>query len=147
VTPAPDIVADLRHNLAVHSDLLGWIERESRALRQPDGEPPPGLDAARREALPRLDAAISRLREHRAAWLAMTPEERAAHPEVRPLLRQNQDLVMRLIVLDRENEQLLLRRGLIPARHLPPAARQRPGFVSGLYRRHSRDGTPDHPPG
>ncbi len=51
------------------------------------------------------------------------------------LLRQNQDLTMKIIVLDRENEQNLLRRGLVPARELPSVNRQRPHFVADLYRR------------
>ena len=62
-------------------------------------------------------------------------EERARHPGIGMLLRQNQDLIMKVIVLDRENEQCLLRRGLVPARELPPANRQRPHFVADLYRR------------
>jgi hypothetical protein len=42
---------------------------------------------------------------------------------------------MKILVLDRENEQTLLRRGLIPAQHLPPAQRQRAHYVSDLYKR------------
>ena len=60
------------------------------------------------------------------------------HGEIPALLRQNQDLIMKIIVLDRENEQALLRRGLVPPKHLPPAERQRPHFVANLYRRQSR---------
>jgi len=37
--------------------------------------------------------------------------------------------------LDRENEQALLRRSLVPARQLPSVNRQRPHFVADLYRR------------
>jgi hypothetical protein len=51
------------------------------------------------------------------------------------LLRQNQDQTMKIILLDRENEQCLLRRGLVPTRELPSANRQRPNFVADLYRR------------
>ena len=42
---------------------------------------------------------------------------------------------MRIIVLDRENEQTRLRKGTVPARHLPSPNRQRPHFVADLYRR------------
>lgn len=136
------MVADLRNHLALHTELLGWIEKESQALRQPDGTSPFDVYQARKEALPRLEDSLSRLRHHREAWLRMTAEERAAHPEVRHLLRQNQDLVLRLIVLDRENEQWLLRRGLVPAKHLPPANRQRPHYVADLYRRQAGGGAP-----
>ncbi len=53
------------------------------------------------------------------------------------MLRQNQDLIMKIIVLDRENEQGLLRSGLLPDCQLPSANRQRPRFVADLYRRNS----------
>ncbi|MCC6233741.1 MAG: hypothetical protein IT580_13910 [Verrucomicrobiales bacterium] len=42
---------------------------------------------------------------------------------------------MKILLLDRENEQALLRHGLVPARELPSVNRQRPHFVSDLYRR------------
>jgi hypothetical protein len=44
---------------------------------------------------------------------------------------------MKFFILDRENQQAMLRRGLVPVRHLPPAAAQRPHFVAGLYQRHA----------
>jgi hypothetical protein len=42
---------------------------------------------------------------------------------------------MKIILLDRENEQSLLRRGMVPARELPSVNRQRPHFVADMYRR------------
>jgi hypothetical protein len=42
---------------------------------------------------------------------------------------------MKFILLDRENEQGLLRRGMVPARELPSVNRQRPHFVAELYLR------------
>jgi hypothetical protein len=52
-------------------------------------------------------------------------------------MRQNQDLLMKILVLDRENEQALLRHGLVPVRDLPSVNRQRPHFVAQMYRRQS----------
>ena len=45
---------------------------------------------------------------------------------------------MKIILLDRENEQGLLRRGLVPARELPSVNQQRPNFVADLYRRQAK---------
>ena len=55
-----------------------------------------------------------------------------------------QSLLMKVLLLDRENQQALLRRGLVPAKHLPPVAAQQPHYVAGLYQRHSpiRGGAP-----
>ena len=65
----------------------------------------------------------------------MTAAERASAADLQRLMKDNQDLIMKVIVLDRENEQALLRRGLLPNRQLPSVNRQRPHFVAELYRR------------
>jgi hypothetical protein len=57
--------------------------------------------------------------------------------EIDELFRDIQSLLPRLLLLDRENQQEMLRRGLIPALQLPPAASQQPNFVARLYRRHA----------
>ena len=140
-----EIASDLRSQLSLNTELLGHLELESQRLRQPDSPSVSTFLEARRELLPRLDDALQRIRRHREYWLALRAETRAHRTEIRDLLRQNQDLIMRLIVLDRENEQLLLRRGLIPPKHLPPANRQRPHYVADLYRRSHPSGTPRNP--
>ncbi len=68
-------------------------------------------------------------------WQQRNAQERAREFHLPALLRETQDLIMKIIVLDRENEQALLRKGLVPARHLPHPNRQRPHFVADLYRR------------
>ena len=89
----------------------------------------------KKNLLPRLNQTLDRLRKHRVKWQSLSSDERARHPEIGPLLRRNQDLAMKFILLDRENEQGLLRRGLVPPRQLPSVNRQRPHFVAELYRR------------
>jgi hypothetical protein len=131
------IESDLRSHLTLHMELLVWIERRSQLLRQEEGAGPLDEGQIRSEVLARLEGSLGRIRSHRMTWLGLSPEERAMQPEVRVLLRQNMDLILRLIVLERENEQLLLRRGLVPPKHLPSANRQRPHFVADLYRRNS----------
>jgi hypothetical protein len=39
--------------------------------------------------------------------------------------------------LDRENQQALLRRGLVPARHVTACAAPPSNYVASLYRRHA----------
>lgn len=142
MSPEAQMAADLRSQLSLNSELLGHLERESQHLRQPDASAPSASLEARRALLPRLDEALQRIRRHRGYWLSLSAEMRQSRPEIRDLLRQNQDLIMRLIVLDRENEQLLLRRGLIPPKHLPPVNRQRPHYVADMYRRNHPAGSP-----
>ena len=89
----------------------------------------------RRSLLPRLNEALLKARQHRVSWPGLSAADRAAQPETGFLVRQVQDLIMRVILLDRDNEQAVLRRGLIPPREIPAAQRQRPHFVADLYRR------------
>ncbi len=141
MNPETQMTLDLRSHLALNTDLLGHLERESQSLRQLESDRPTSAAEARRDILPRREEALQRIRNHRSYWLSLSPEVRSTKHEIRDLLRQNQDLIMRMILLDRENEQLLLRRGLIPPKHLPPIQRQRPQYVAGLYQRHHPSGS------
>ena len=130
-----EICDELQARLALCQELFSVIERESQALRRVDQPSLFEFHQLRKNLLPRLNQSLDTLRKHRASWQKLSQEERARHPEIGMLLRQNQDLTMKVIVLDRENEQSLLRRGLVPARELPSVNRQRPHFVADLYRR------------
>jgi flagellar biosynthesis/type III secretory pathway chaperone len=131
----PEMLHALNEHLAVCQELLGVVEREGQALRQVE---PPSLFQfyqQKKNLLPRLNQSLDGLRKHRVNRQKLSLEERAGQPDAGTLLRKSQDLTMKIIVLDRENEQALLRRGLVPARELPSVNRQRPNFVTDLYRR------------
>jgi flagellar biosynthesis/type III secretory pathway chaperone len=130
-----EIADNLKARLALCQEILNVIEREAQALRRPDNPSLFEFHQLRKNLLPRLNQSLDTLRRHRVDWQKLNPEARAQHPEIGMLLRQNQDLTMKIILLDRENEQSLLRRGLVPARELPSVNRQRPHFVAELYRR------------
>ena len=132
---AQNIADDLRKHLVLCQELLVVVEREGEALRRADQPALFEFYQFKKNLLPRLNQSLDTLRKHRVSWQKFSPDERARHPEIGSLLRQNQDLTMKIILLDRENEQSLLRRGLIPAGELPSVNRQRPHFVAELYRR------------
>jgi hypothetical protein len=126
---------ELRSHQSLYQEILVAVEKEGRLLREVDAPQPSAGPTARRQLLPRLNESLDILKKHRVRWTQASPAERAQHPEVAALLRQSQDLIMKIIVQDRENEQALLRRGMIPPRHLPPANRTRPNYVAGVYQR------------
>jgi hypothetical protein len=130
-----EIIDELQARLALCQEVLDVIEREGHALRRTDNPSLFEFFQLRKNLLPRLNQSLDTLRKHRVNWQKFSPDERARHSEIGSLLRQNQDLTMKIILLDRENEQSLLRRGLIPAGDLPSVNRQRPHFVAELYRR------------
>jgi len=130
-----DLLEELNTHLAVCRELLAIAEGEARALGRDDQPSLFEFCQLKKNLLPRLNQTLDRLRKHRVKWQSLSSDERARHPEIGPLLRRNQDLAMKFILLDRENEQGLLRRGLVPPRQLPSVNRQRPHFVAQLYRR------------
>lgn len=132
------MVADLQGHLTLCQEILQLVEAERHTLQHSQTGLAFESYQAKKNLLPRLNQSLNQIRQHRATWQKLSPAERAQFPDVPGLLRQNQDLIMKIIVLDRENEQALLRQGLVPPRQLPAAQRQRPHFVADLYRRQGR---------
>ncbi len=130
--------AGLQAHLGLAREVLALVEREGQSLRAQDNSSPFESHPAKKALLVRLEESVARLKEYRSEWTRLDPATRAANADINQLIRQNQDLTMKIIVLDRENEQALLRRGLVPPREIPSANRQRPHFVADLYRRQAR---------
>jgi flagellar biosynthesis/type III secretory pathway chaperone len=128
----------LQDHLQLCREILRVVEAENRALRESPNTEHSQLTETRQKLLPRLDASLAQLRVVRHAWQQLSPEEREQHPSMPGLLQENQDLIMKILMIDRENEQCLLRLGRVPAKHLPSVERQRPHFVADLYRRSDR---------
>jgi hypothetical protein len=124
---------DLKAQLRLYLEILAIVEKENVSLKQSDSNAEAA--AARKEVLPDLEASLAGLKKHRERWLKLAEPTRAKYPEIAGLLRQNQDVIMKIIVLDRENEQTLLRKGLVPPKHLPSAKRSQPHYVADLYKR------------
>ena len=135
MTAHDSMLTDLRQHQVLCRELLTVAERESQLLRQGQPAGLRELYQTKKALLPNLSSSLEKVRQHRQRWQALTPVERGAQPEINFLVRQVQDLIMRVILLDRENEQGLLRRGLVPAREVGSVGPARPHFVADLYRR------------
>ena len=125
----------LRENLALYGEIWAIVQEERDRLRGDGVTTLWNTSLAKKDLLPGLGESLDRLVRSREAWQAMDATAKTRHPEIGALMRQNQDLLMKILVLDRENEQALLRHGLVPARELPSVNRQRPNFVAQMYRR------------
>lgn len=129
------MLEDLRQHMAVCRELLALVEQESKVLNGPE-EPVLGELHERKKVLfPLLDESVGKVKTHRIAWQEVPAAERSNATEVNTLIRQCADLTMKVITLDRENEQQLLKRGLVPPDKVPSANRQRPHYVADLYRK------------
>ena len=131
----PQMMADLRAHQAACRDLLNLAERESQALRQGQTNVLAEIHQSRKVLLPQLSDLLEKVRQHRVVWQQLTPGERAAQPEIAFLVRQALDLILRVLLLGRENEQGLLRRGLVPPHEMPAVQQRQPHYVADLYRR------------
>jgi len=135
---ARQLSGDLRDFLALCEAALDVTTREGQALSASGDYRSFEFYQQRKTLLPRLEASLILLRRWRQLWQDLSSSERACCPEVTSLFQVIQGLLMKVLLLDRENQQALLRHGLMPTRHLPSPATQRPHCVADLYRRHLR---------
>src|SRR6185436_298737 len=99
------IAADLRAHSDVCAELLLLVERESQSLREPESTSAFEFYQQRQHLLPRLNETLARLKQHRTDWQRLDPETRSQYPEIASLVQSSQDLILKIIVMDRENEQ------------------------------------------
>ncbi len=131
----------LRHVLLQHyracEGMLQTVTQENERLQSEAEISPKEVQESRRRFLTNLNEFLKVIAPHRAAWQQMTPAQRSAESGISDLIQSLLNLTMKVIMLDRDNEQLLARRGFLPVRHLSPPQAQQPHFVSGLYLRHA----------
>ncbi len=137
-----EIAAELRTHHEVCREFLALFTGENSALRSAQDWQPAGFADQRKRLLPQLESVLIRLRSCREQWSQMNAGERARCGEINQLLRDIQNLLPRLLQLDRENQSEMLRRGAVPATQVAAVAQtavasQRPHFVAGLYQRHA----------
>jgi len=131
------LVAELRAFLALCETVLASVSSENQALSGQSEYQPFSFYQHRKNLLPNLETALTNLRSKRLAWQQAGESERSHCAEVKPFFQAIQGILMKILMLDRENQQALLRRGLVPAKHLPPVAVQRPHYVANIYQRHA----------
>lgn len=137
VSFAAPVAADLRAFLSLCDEALALATSENQIfIAGPDYRPAEFLPR-RQSLLASLDQAVANLKNIRRVWQQTDPAERERCGEVKSLFQAVQGTLMKVLLLDRENQQAMLRRGLVPVRHLPAAAAQRPHFVTSLYQKHS----------
>ncbi len=126
----------LRQHLGVCNALLELAHKEAQALASSDPFPVRAIEVERKALLSRLEFVLKLLAQKGRLWNRPDHQRPAGDARLTRLSRTARDTIMRVLVLDRENEQQLLRRGLLSARCLPPAEQSRPNFVARLYQRH-----------
>jgi hypothetical protein len=139
-TPATfvtELLRDLRTFAAICENALALATREHQALSGTGDYQPFEFSQLRKDLLGRLGPITSELRQWRQLWQQCSQTEREGIKEVKSAIQMLQDLIIKFFQLDRENQQALLRRGLVPARHVTSCAAPPSNYVSSLYRRNT----------
>jgi hypothetical protein len=131
------LASDLRAFAEVCEDALSLAKQEHQALSGYLNYQPAEFDQSRRKLLPDIESLLNKFRNHSVIWQQIPQSQREHFEELKGLFQNIQGLLMRVIQLDRENQQAMLKRGLVPVKHLPVAAGQRPHYVADLYRRNA----------
>jgi len=114
-------------HLTLCEDILGILNEENRMLRR---EPPKVEDSLleeKRALLPQLDESL-------AALKALHEANPDLHSTVKEKLKSAEKKIMRILLLDRENEQLLLK-SLLP-KVGKPTVKPSMNSIKGIYEKH-----------
>ena len=133
----PGLNQDLRSFAALCEQVLTLTSMEMDAIASGSNYQPFDFYHKRKDLLCQLKEALNGLRKWRKSWVETHPAERSQCSELKPLFQVIQGLLMRVLLLDRETQQALLKRGFLPAHQLPSAASRQSHCVADLYRRHS----------
>jgi len=133
------LLQDLRAHLALCQEVMSLAVTENKALSSAHGYVSFEFYKKRKNLLPRLEESLMALRKWRIRSQEAGSGERAGCSDAKALFQAVQGLLMKVLLLDRENQQALLRHGLVPARQLPSTAAQQSHCVADVYRRHSRE--------
>jgi hypothetical protein len=131
------LMADLRAFAAISEEILRLSTREHQALSGQADHQLAEFYEKRKTLLPDIESLLRKFRNHRMTWQQIPQAQREHFKELKTLFQSIQGLLTRVMVLDRENQQAMLKRGLVPVKHLPGMAVQQPHYVADLYRRNS----------
>jgi len=128
----------IQDHLGVCGKLLALAQKEAQALNSAEPFPTATIQEERRVLLSQLESALHSLGQRRLLWQQLGTARQAHKAQLNQLVQTALDMIMRVLVLDRENEQSLLRRGLLPVRSLPAVEQSRPHCVARLYQHHAK---------
>lgn len=103
----------LQDHLQLSEQVYSLILQENRLLKQTGKAPDQVFLDAKREILSKLDESLARLRAAAASPLPRTRQQRG-------LMEKAQQWVLKTLLLDRENEQLLLKTTLQATQQTTP---------------------------
>ena len=129
--------SELSEHLALCGEAYKLVQQENLVLNSATPKDAYAHAGHRKELLERVTGSMVRVKAHKALWVKLTPAERSKSMDIYSLIKQNMDLIMKTVMLDRENEKLMLKHGMAPPDQLPSSRQNNPTAVAGMYQRHS----------
>ncbi|CAM2821827.1 hypothetical protein [Rariglobus hedericola] len=124
----------LRDHLQICDELHQLALEENRFLKQHQRVPDLALLQRHQALVDRLEASLAGLRTGAASAIPADPEARASRAAV---VEQARGRLLQILHLQRENEQLVLRHSLGPARTVAPVTPPPASRLQKLYEQHS----------
>jgi len=131
------LLTELNDHLTICEKAYELVQEENRVLNSPTPRNAYAHADRRKELLERVTGSMVRIKAHKAVWETLPLSERSKSMDVSNLIKQNMDLIMKTVMLDRENEKLMLQHGMAPPDRLPSSRQNNPSAVAGMYQRHS----------
>ncbi|MGC9941082.1 MAG: hypothetical protein ABSE48_04560 [Verrucomicrobiota bacterium] len=129
------LTLELRAYLELCEEILNLTMRENQALASQSAYSPSEFHQKRTHLLPNIELLLSKLRSRRLVWQQVPASEREQCREIKPMFEEIQNLLTKVLMLDRENQQIMLRRGMVPTSHLPAIATPKANYVASVYQR------------
>lgn len=132
-----EIIKDVECHNDICRQLLDIVQEENKWLssaKMDRSQTPP--DQKLKESLSKsLADAVSKIQGHRAALqdASKNNTEGSRNPEIQATIQSATDLIMKIVVIDRENEKLLMKQGMVPAENIPSSYQYRPSDVLKAY--------------
>ena len=131
------LLTELNDHLTICEKAYELVQEENRVLNSPTPRNAYAHADRRKELVESVTGSMVRVKAHKAVWEKLPLSERSKSMDVSNLIKQNMDLIMKTVMLDRENEKLMLQHGMAPPDRLPSSRQNNPSAVAGMYQRHS----------
>ena len=136
-----EIIKDVERHNDICRQLLDIVQQENRWLSslKADTSQIAALQKSKASLSKSLAEVVAKIQGHRAALQDASKNNPDApkHKEIQLAIQSATDLIMKIVMLDRENEKLMLQHGMAPPDRLPSSRQNNPSAVGGLYQRHS----------
>lgn len=133
-----EILKDVETHNDICRQLLDIVQQENRWLSSASDVEAPPPDQNLKESLSQnLSQSVSKIQAHRAALndASKRHPETTKDPTLQTAIQSATELIMKIVVIDRENEKLLMKRGMIPPGNIPSPYQYRPSEAVKAYQR------------